>query len=482
LRLNGQDWGLYQNIQQLNKDFLKEWFLSNDGSNWRAEAPTGTGGGGGGGGFGNGTSALNYFTDDTTTYQKYYTLKSSDQKYPWKDLPTLCKILNKTEVDKLEETVSQYLDLDRTLWHIASEVLFSDDDSYIHKGGMDYYLYQDAETGRFMTLDYDGNSVMSRNNATWSPFYNEAKSNFPVMNRLFAVPSIRQRYLAHLRTLINDTFDEKSTNATLDKYASFIDSLVLNDPKKMTSYTQFQSEIPALKSFISTRKNFLLSNGEVKEASPNISETTFYSNNTAWQPPSSDEEVTVRTQVISTTGISNVVLYYGLGLYGKFTKLELFDDGKHNDSKANDGIFATQIPKYSAGTWVRFYIEAIASNTAKSVSYAPAGAEHDVFVYRVKGEGTGTDPDLVTPPPTLITGLGEPANPHIRISPNPASREVSITLEGSEKDVPIIIYNLLGQAVYQNTYAPQIKLSVQEWLSGLYIVRWGALTEKLFVH
>ena len=49
LFLNGQDWGLYPNVQQLNGDFLQEWYPSNNGSNWRADASTG----GAGGGWGN---------------------------------------------------------------------------------------------------------------------------------------------------------------------------------------------------------------------------------------------------------------------------------------------------------------------------------------------------------------------------------------------------------------------------------------------
>lgn len=30
LYINGANWGVYPNVQQLNKDFLKEWWLSND--------------------------------------------------------------------------------------------------------------------------------------------------------------------------------------------------------------------------------------------------------------------------------------------------------------------------------------------------------------------------------------------------------------------------------------------------------------------
>ena len=35
LYINDQDWGIYQNVQQLNKDFLEEWYENNDGVNIR---------------------------------------------------------------------------------------------------------------------------------------------------------------------------------------------------------------------------------------------------------------------------------------------------------------------------------------------------------------------------------------------------------------------------------------------------------------
>jgi hypothetical protein len=87
--------------------------------------------------------------------------------------------------------------------------------------------------------------------------------------------------------------------------------------------------------------------------------------------------------VSSSNGIDHVTLYYGTGLVGNFTSTMMYDDGNHNDSAANDGIYGADIPGQTSGTWVRFYIEAAAGNTAKSVSYLPVGAEHDVFVYLV---------------------------------------------------------------------------------------------------
>ena len=44
LTINGQNWGVYANVQQINADMVAEWFPSNDGDRWKVEA----GGAGGG--------------------------------------------------------------------------------------------------------------------------------------------------------------------------------------------------------------------------------------------------------------------------------------------------------------------------------------------------------------------------------------------------------------------------------------------------
>ncbi|HQV67966.1 MAG TPA: CotH kinase family protein, partial [Saprospiraceae bacterium] len=227
--LNDQDWGIYLNVQQQNKDFLEEWFESNNGINIRADVPDGssTGGGpgggpGGGGQWGDGTAGINYLGTDTAQYQKYYTLKSSDASdQPWQELLKACNVLNNSGVF-LETEAPKVFDIDKILWHLACEIAFGDDDSYVYKGKMDYYIHQDAETKRWATYDYDANSTLLTAHVTWSPFYNEAKVNYPLLNKLLAVPAFRQRYLAHMRTIINDLFNETEVNALIDKYDGLI--------------------------------------------------------------------------------------------------------------------------------------------------------------------------------------------------------------------------------------------------------------------
>ncbi len=391
LYINNADWGLYPNIQQLNKDFLREWYMSNNGANFRADKPPGTGGGMGGG-WGDGTAALNYFAD-TTTYLNKYTLKSSDAvAHPWVALQTLTNKLNTTPAAQLPAILPTYLDIDRSLWFLASEIAFSDDDSYIFKGKMDYYCYYEPETGRFTPQEYDGNTVMASNATTWSAFYNATNANYPLLTKVLAVPAWRQRYLAHLRTIISEELDVASTNAILDNYKTQIDALVQADPKKIYTYAQFLSEIPVLKTYINSRRNSLLANAEVAQTAPNITNAKYANQaDQDWGSVTAGQPTHVQAQMTHASGIFAATLYYATGLVGNFAPLPMFDDGLHNDLLANDGVFGADIPAQTAGKRIRFYVEATANNASKSVAYMPVGAEHDVFTYSVSPIALSSD-------------------------------------------------------------------------------------------
>jgi len=431
LFINGQNWGLYPNVQQLNGDYIKEWFFSNDGTRWRADRPDGTFGGPGGG-WGDGTAALNDLGPDTTEYQEYYTLKKASKVNPWDDLVHVCDVLNNTPLDQLEEAIKPVLDLDRTLWFLATEIAFSDDDGYVYKGKMDYYLYWDPETGRITPLEFDGNSVMKTNAVNWGVFYNANKVNYPLLNRLLAVPSIRQRYLAHFRTLLADEMSSTEVNALIDQYDALINAEVQSDPKKLYTYTQYGSEKQVLKNFVQNHRNNLLNNSEMNVVGPSISNAILQSVGGEWVNPVTNESATVTATVTSANGIAGVYLYYSGALYGNFTKIQMLDDGLHADGASGDGVFGAQLPGFTAGTSVRFYIEAKSNNTAGTLSYLPTGAEHDVFYFEVSPAWAG--------------------NSSVVINEILASNENAETDEAEEHEDWVELYNLTNQPLDVSGY------------------------------
>ena len=194
LEINGENWGIYANVQQLNAEFIEDWFSSNNGTRWRAQGPMGGGdtgrmpGGGGatpvvrtndtafalvapaeGGGVTNGVAALTWQGDDSAAYEAVYELKNTGQDDPWASLIHVCDVLNNTPLDQLPDELDYVLNVDRALWVCGFEIVFGDDDGYVNKRGSDYGLYFELESGRLHLMQYDGNEAMSEER--WSMFY-----------------------------------------------------------------------------------------------------------------------------------------------------------------------------------------------------------------------------------------------------------------------------------------------------------------------
>jgi spore coat protein CotH len=215
LQINGENWGIYANIQQINAEFIEDWFPSNDGTRWRAEGHMGGGGqvpggrqipgGGGGGGFGDGSAALTWQGIDPAAYEAVYELKNTKQEDPWASLIHTCDVLNNTPLDQLPGELEKVLNVDRALWLCAFEIVFHDDDGYIWKRGSDYYLYYEPESGQIHLIQYDGNTCMKWGTGGWPVFYRADDPLVPIMYRLMTISQYRQRYLAHVRTILKST-------------------------------------------------------------------------------------------------------------------------------------------------------------------------------------------------------------------------------------------------------------------------------------
>jgi len=383
LIINGENWGIYVNGQHQDKTFLEEWFPDNDGAFYRAYAEDNVtksikwGG----------NSALKYLGKDTLTYQEYYTLKSGDVENPWQYLVDACYALYQATANNLDNT-KKYFDVDAILWFLAIENIFTDDDSYINKGKDDYLIYFNPDDDRLNTLEYDGNSTFQLKYASssiWYPFKNAAEADFPLLYKLLNIPEYRQRYLAHYRTILDKSLQPELIDSIVDEIDTLISDLVEQDPKKLYSMEMYHKSVAEIKTFVTERRNFLMQNPEIIQQAPVIkSAKQFNSQMLPDVSPSTGEMAIIQAEVVSEDSIKVVNLYYGTGVTGTFNKVKMFDDGVHNDKVSGDGIYGAEISGIKDRTMVRYYIEAVAENSAQSVSYLPSGAEHDVFVYWVK--------------------------------------------------------------------------------------------------
>ncbi|MBX3440866.1 MAG: CotH kinase family protein [Planctomyces sp.] len=143
--INGENWGLYTNAQQFNKEFIAENFESSKGTRWKVQGSPG------------GRGGLEYLGDDIDAYKRIYTIKSDDKDKSWKALIQLCKTLNETPAEQLEQALEPLLDIDGALWFLALENALINSDGYWVRAS-DYCLYLDPD-GKFHVIPHDANET-----------------------------------------------------------------------------------------------------------------------------------------------------------------------------------------------------------------------------------------------------------------------------------------------------------------------------------
>ncbi|MGD8787585.1 MAG: CotH kinase family protein, partial [Phycisphaerales bacterium] len=370
LEINGENWGIYANAQQLNAEFIEDWFPSNDGTRWRAEGMMGgwgqgggggqgdgggqdpddgptpdprplpnprqaesniddlplaeAGGGGMGGGVTSGLAALTWQGSDSAAYEAVYELKNTNQDDPWASLINTCDVLNNTPLEQLPDKIEEVLDVDRALWLCAFEIIFLDDDGYVNKRGSDYCLYYEPETGRMHLMQYDGNECLGDHQ--WSLFYRENDPVVPIMYRLMDIPKYRQRYMAHARTILRSFFTEETLFPIIDAYQALIEDEVRLDNKKLHSNQAFTSGIERLKDTIENRRRLLFSNRALNRSAPEItavSQEIVQNNN--------EQSLTITAQIGDSIAVSEVHLYVSEGVTERFIPRLMVDDGEHGD-------------------------------------------------------------------------------------------------------------------------------------------------------
>lgn len=152
--VDGESWGLYVNVEQFNKDFTEANFKvtkeekkknQSKAARWKVRGSPGGGGG------------LEYIGDNVDDYKRRYEMKSGEDAKAWKEFVNLCKVLNQTPADKLEEAIKPILDVDGLLWFLALDVALINTDGYWIRSS-DYSIYKDAK-GVFHIVPHDMNEA-----------------------------------------------------------------------------------------------------------------------------------------------------------------------------------------------------------------------------------------------------------------------------------------------------------------------------------
>ena len=383
---NGALWSVYCLIQQENSELIKEWFPSNDGDRWRApNAATG-----GGAMFASSNSAFIVFTNaNVWAYTNHYWLKSTSTNTltAYQRLTNAIYTLHLTPPATWRDKVEDAFAVDNWLWMLGVEILFVDDDSYWYKGA-DYGFYYEPESGRIHPVQHDGNEAFftaSGVDYKLSPITGASGNNRPLLYKFLNNNELRQRYLAHMRTVLEENFTPAILTAAIDSYSMLNSNAINLDPRKSSTYAGYLSGITSLKTYVTNRYNYLTrTNADLAWLQPNINSvsgpaSTVYATNI----PAITANVTSFVTASNQSGVGSVWLYFRDKPYGRFTVRQMFDDGAHGDGASGDSLFGAVTTNYPAGNKIHYYIEARATNTAQAARFSPARAEQVTYDYSI---------------------------------------------------------------------------------------------------
>ncbi len=257
LVVNGESWGIYQDQQQYNKDFLADYFDDTGGVRWKVSgSPNGQGG-------------MRYLGDDPDTYRSIYEIDNKDKPESWAALIDLFRTLNETPTENLVEALDPILDIDGVLRFFALEVALSNSDAFYSRAS-DYYIYLD-EGGKFHVMPHDFNESLgagergpggrggSGSATTIDPLVNVNDATKPLRTRLLAVPELRERYLAYVRDIAEKWLDWGTLGPIVTELHANIDADFAADTRALFGYEQFEASVGALKDYVEARQAYLLS-------------------------------------------------------------------------------------------------------------------------------------------------------------------------------------------------------------------------------
>ena len=387
--INNTYWGLYVNIQQIDKKMIDDWFKGNDGNRYLAEAPVPTG---------RGKSALQYQGATLQPYKDSYDLKNNATTAvkPWEDVRELCNVLNNST--QLSTDLPKIFDYDQALWYLAYYSVIANLNGY-NTNGSDYYMYHDEEHDIVTILPWDmaGAFGASLNQTVkqatdQSPFLDEGKSSRPLLGKTWGVTEWRSRYINHMKTVLDENFTWAKVGPIVTTHGKLIDAALKADTKKLYTYQNaldnvtkavtinagtYLKTVPGLKQLCDDRNTYLRGLAEFKAVAPTIS-------NVVVTPiePKPGVQVTITAKVANTVTKGPVTLYYRV--FGGYTVAPMFDDGNHGDGSANDGVYGAFVPKavQSPGANVYYYVGAQgAASVGGAVTYEPKHGQKDTPKY-----------------------------------------------------------------------------------------------------
>ena len=131
LFIDGEYFGVYKIIEQIDKTFLTENFASGQGNLYKNQR----------------WSNLNWWGADPNVYKDTFELKTNEAEDDWSGFINFLDVLNNTPDDEFADAINEIFNVDQYLKVLAIDIMTNNWDSYIDNQ-RNWYLYHEPESNK----------------------------------------------------------------------------------------------------------------------------------------------------------------------------------------------------------------------------------------------------------------------------------------------------------------------------------------------
>lgn len=261
LSINDTLFAFYSLVEHVDKTFLSSRFGNNDGEQFKAVDAYGT--------VNDIISDFRWYGNDSSAYLDHYELKSDLTADTWRRLISLVDTLNHS--NDLVTSLDAKVNLNNFYKAMATDNLFGNLDAYFYTG-RNFYVYFPETTNKLEWVIWDAGLSFGglpggpASTETLPVTFVESDTGRPLFSKILNNPTLKNEYLLALCQLFNSSFSTSILFPKIDSIANLIRPFVYEDPRKMFTNAQFETNIisdltisgsrkPGLKSFVSLRKS-----------------------------------------------------------------------------------------------------------------------------------------------------------------------------------------------------------------------------------
>ena len=237
VEVNGQDYGPYQVMEQIDSRMFQHFYGNKDGANYDPVLNC---------------MGLNCPPEGCDALASYYEVGAGD----FSEMLTLAKAIDSASDADLVATLNQLVDVDDLMAVYAVEAVTADYDG-LAASGFNFEVYGDEATGKLRFIRHGADSSFKIRMDPFKP-YGEPNTwcgghEDALFKRIVAIPELDQKLREKMQTLHCGAFATETLTAFIEEYRARLHDQIYADPKGIAPDEEITGQIDHVKGFVVQR-------------------------------------------------------------------------------------------------------------------------------------------------------------------------------------------------------------------------------------